>query len=143
MGRRTSGVKPDSEGRWKVDKRFAGTRLYRRGFESFEEAEKWMIRKLEELRAVEIHGLRPDRVFSEVAAHYLLKHQEKPSIVSETYHLKSVMPAIGHLPISQVHDGALAPHVAGSAGLGAGAQDDQPRTGDRAQDPEPVLDDLA
>jgi len=58
-----------------------------------------------------VHGKRPERLSSEAAAHYLLKFPDKASIVSETYHLKSVMPTIGHLPINQVHDGSLAPHV--------------------------------
>lgn len=111
MGRKATGIYPRTEGTWQVDKWYAGTRLFKRGFASFEEAEKWLIRRLEQLRAVEIHGRRPQRTFSEAAAHYLLKFQEKASIVSETYHLKSVMPTIGHLPINQIHDGALAPHV--------------------------------
>lgn len=111
MGRKAPGIYPGSEGTWTVDKWYANTRLFRRGFADFEEAEKWLIRRLEQLRKIDIHGLRPQRLFSDVAAHYLLKHQDKPSIVNETYHLKSVMPVIGHLPISQIHDGALAPHV--------------------------------
>lgn len=111
MGRRVPGIYPGSEGTWTVDKWYASTRLFRRGFENFEEAEKWLIRRLEQLRAVEVHGKRPERLFSEAAAHYLLKFQDKPSIVNETYHLRSVMPTIGHLPINHVHDGALASHV--------------------------------
>lgn len=85
--------------------------LRQRGFASFEEAESWLIRRLEQLRAGDVHGRRAERLFSEAAAYYLVQHQEKASIVSETYHLKSVMPTIGHLPIHQVHDGTLAPHV--------------------------------
>ena len=111
MGRRVPGIYPGSEGAWTVDKWYAGARLFRRGFANFEEADKWLIRHLEQLRAIEVHGQRPERRFNEVATHYLLKHQDKPSIVNETYHLKSVMPTIGHLPIHQIHDGALAPHV--------------------------------
>jgi integrase len=111
MGRRVPGIYPGSEGTWTVDKWYANTRLFRRGFADFEEAEKWLIRHLEQLRAAEVHGKRPGRSFSEAAANYLLKYQDKASIVSETYHLRSVMPTIGHLPIHQVHDGALAPHV--------------------------------
>jgi integrase len=111
MGRKVPGLYPGSEGTWMVDKWYANTRLFRRGFADFEEAEKWLIRRLEQLRAVEVHGKRPERMFSEVAARYLLNYQDKPSIVSETYHLRSVMPTIGHLLISQVHDGSLAPHV--------------------------------
>jgi integrase len=111
MGRRVPGIYPGSEGTWTVDKWYANTRLFRRGFADFEEAEEWLIRHLEQLRAAEVHGKRPGRSFSEAAANYLLKYQDKASIVSETYHLRSVMPTIGHLPIHQVHDGALAPHV--------------------------------
>ena len=111
MGRKVPGVYPGNEGTWTVDKWYAGTRLFRRGFENFDEAEEWLIRHLEQLRKVEVHGLRAERTFSQVAAHYLLKYEDKTSIVSETYHLQSVMPTIGHLPIRQIHDGALAPHV--------------------------------
>ena len=111
MGRKVPGVYPGSEGTWTVDKWYAGTRLFRRGFENFDEAQEWLIRHLEQLRKVEVHGLRAQRSFSEAAAHYLLKYEDKPSIVSETYHLQSVMPTIGHLPLDKIHDGALAPHV--------------------------------
>lgn len=118
MGRRAPGIYPGSEGTWTVDKWYANTRLFRRGFADFEEAEKWLIRRLEQLRAAEVHGKRPERLFSEVAAHYLQKFEDKPSIVTETYHLQSVMPTIGHLPINRVHDGALAPHVEKRLGEG-------------------------
>lgn len=111
MGRRTTGVYPGEEGTWQVDKWYRNTRLRQRGFASVEEAESWLIRHLEQLRAEDVHGKRPDRLFSEAAAHYLLKYQDKASIVSESYHLKSVMPFIGHLSLPQVHDGTLAPYV--------------------------------
>lgn len=111
MGRKTAGIYPGAEeGSWQVDKWYRSTRLRQRGFSSFEEAEGWLIKRLEQLRAAELHGERPERLFSEAAAHYLLQHQEKASIESETYHLQSVMPTIGHLTLHQVHDGTLAPH---------------------------------
>lgn len=111
MGRRVPRIYPGSEGTWTVDKWYASTRLFRRGFADFEEAEKWLIRHLEQLRAAELHRKRPERLFGEAAAHYLSKHETEPSIVSETYHLESIMPTIGSLPINQVHDDVLAPHV--------------------------------
>lgn len=111
MGRKTTGIYPGENGSWQVDRRYASTRLRQRGFASFEEAESWLIKRLEQLRATELHGERPERLFSEAAAYYLLKHQDKASLVSETYHLQSVMPTVGHLPINQVHDRTLAPHV--------------------------------
>ena len=71
MGRKVPGIYPGSEGTWTVDKWYAGTRLFRRGFENFDEAQVWLIRHLEQLRKVEVHGLRAQRSFSEAAAHYL------------------------------------------------------------------------
>ena len=112
MGRKTGGIYPGENGSWQVDRWWRSTRLRQRGFESFEEAERWLIKRLEELRAGVVHRARPLRLFDEVAAHYLLKYQDKPSIVTETYLLRSVMPSIGNLSIQQVHDGTLAPFVA-------------------------------
>jgi len=111
MGRKTTGIYPGKNGSWQIDRRYASTRLRQRGFASFEEAESWLIKRLEQLRATELHGERPERLFSEAAAYYLLKHQDKASLVSETYHLQSVMPTVGDLPINQVHDRTLGPHV--------------------------------
>lgn len=111
MGQQTRGIYLEKDGTWQVDKWWRSTRLRQRGFVSFEEAEGWLIKQLERLRSVKLHGERSDRLFSEAAANYLLKSSGKASLVSETYHLKSVMPTIGHLPLSQVHDGSLQPHV--------------------------------
>ena len=112
MGRNTRGIYPDKEGTWQVDKYWRGTRLRQRGFPSFAEADRWLIRQLDQLRAVAIHGERPVRTFDEAAAHYLLTHQGKVSIETDTYLLQRIMPFIGQLQLHQVHDGTLAPFVA-------------------------------
>jgi integrase len=112
MGRNTRGIYPNQDGTWQVDKYWRGTRFRQRGFESAGEAESWLIKQLDELRAVALHGARPKRTFDQAAAHYLLAYQDKVTIETETYLLQSVMPNIGHLPLHQVHDGALAPYVA-------------------------------
>jgi integrase len=111
MGQTASGIYPANDGTWQVDKWYAKTRLRQRGFRSFEEAEGWLIRRLEELRTVQLHGERVARTFDEAAAHYLQTHQAKQSIVTETYLLQGVMPHIGSLTLSQIHDGTLAPFV--------------------------------
>lgn len=119
MGQSTRSIYPDTTtGEWQVDRWWNKTRLRKRGFVSFEEAERWLIRRLEELRAVALHGSRPDRTFSEAAAYYLLKHESKASIVTETHMLQGVMPFIGQLLLPQVHDGTLAPFVAARLELG-------------------------
>jgi integrase len=118
MGRNARGVYPDKEGSWQVDKVWRGTRLRQRGFGSAGEAQAWLIKELEALRNVAIHGARPKRTFEQAATHYLLTHQEKVSLETDTHLLKSVMPHIGHLQLNQVHDGTLAPYVAKRLGDG-------------------------
>jgi integrase len=118
MGRKTGGIYPGENGTWQVDRWWKNTRLRQRGFGSFEEADRWLIKRLEELRAVVVHGERAKRLFDEVAAHYVLEFKDKASIVTETYLLQGIMPTIGHLAIDQIHDGTLAPYV--SARLAAG-----------------------
>lgn len=95
MGRTTRGIYPDENGSWQVDKYWRGTRLRQRGFESAGEAEGWLIRQLEQLRTVAIYGERPTRTFEQAAVHYLQTHQDKVSLETDTYLLKSVMPYIG------------------------------------------------
>jgi hypothetical protein len=112
MGQSTRGIYPDKEGTWQVDKWWGSTRLRKRGFGSFEEAEHWLIKRLDELRSVVVYGERPERTFDQAAAHYLQIHQAKSSIVTETYLLQGVIPMIGTLQLQQVHDGSLAPYVA-------------------------------
>jgi len=111
MGRKTAGIYPGEEGTWQVDKWWRGTRFRQRGFSSFAEAEGWLIKQLEAKRAVVVHGERLVRTFEQASAHYLFANQDKPSIVTETYLLKSLMPHIGTLQLHQIHDGTLAPYV--------------------------------
>jgi integrase len=111
MGRKAGGIYPGENGTWQVDRWWKSTRLRQRGFVSFEEAEQWLIRRLDELRSIALHGERAVRQFDQVAAQYLLEFNAKASIVTETYLLQSIMPTIGHLTLNQVHDGTLAPYV--------------------------------
>lgn len=110
MGQSTRGIYPDGD-LWQVDKWYRKTRLRQRGFGSFEEAERWLIKRLADLRTVALHGERLARRFDEAAAHYLLTNQDKASLVTETYLLQGVMPYIGQLELHQVHDGTLAPYI--------------------------------
>lgn len=111
MGRQTSGIYPEKNGSWQVDKWYAGERLRQRGFHSFDEAEGWLIKQLDARRQVKLHGERAEKTFEQAAAHYLLTNQGKASIETEIYMLKSVMPKIGQLTLRQVHDGSLAPYT--------------------------------
>lgn len=112
MGQKIRGIYPEKDGTWQVDKWYLGTRLRQRGFTTAGEAESWLIARLGELRAVHLHGMRPERTFDQAAAHYVTTHQDKKSLPTEIILLESTMPFIGPLTLPQVHDGALAPYVA-------------------------------
>jgi integrase len=118
MGQSTRGIYPAENGSWEVDKWWRKVRFRQRGFASFEEAQAWLIKQLGHQRSIAIHGERPQRTFDEAAAHYLLTHQDKVSIVTETILLKSLMPSIGELLLPQVHDSALAPYITARLALG-------------------------
>lgn len=110
MGRSQTGIHQDKHGNWCVDRIYKGTRLRNR-FESFEEAEGWLIFQLEKLRQIHLYGVRPKRTFDEAASKYLLDHQEKVSLQQDIYQLERLMPFIGKLTLDQIHDGTLAPFI--------------------------------
>lgn len=111
MGQNTRGIYPDKNGLWQVDKWKWSTRFRHCGFESFDEAERWLTKQLGDAREAVVHGQRSIRTFDQAAAHYVSLSAEKASIETEIYMLKSVIPHIGTLGLHQVHDGTLAPFV--------------------------------
>ena len=112
MGQNTRGIYPQDNGLWQVDKWKRGTRFRQRGFESFDEAERWLITQLADQRKVLVHGERATYTFNRAAAHYISLHEQKASLETEIFMLESVMPYIGHLELHQVHDGTLASYQA-------------------------------
>ena len=96
MGQNTRGIYPNkSNNTWEVDKWWRGERFRQRGFVSFEEADRWLIKQLAEAREVVLHGARKARIFDSVAAHYLMTNRDKASLETEAFLLKSIMPFIG------------------------------------------------
>lgn len=110
MGRSKTGIYQDKQGFWRIDRIYKGTRLRNR-FESFEEAESWLIFQLEQLRQIHLFGIHPKRTFDEAAAKYLLDHQDKVSLQQDIYQLERLMPFIGKLTLDQIHDGTLASFI--------------------------------
>ncbi len=110
MGRAQTGIHQDKQGFWCVDRIYKGSRLRNR-FESFEEAESWLIFQLDQLRQIHLFGIRPRKTFDEAAAKYLLDHQEKVSLSQDIYLLERLVPFIGKLTLDQIHDGTLAPYI--------------------------------
>lgn len=122
MGRSTSGLRRRPNvpgGTWHIEKVVNGKPIYEScGTSNQAEAERYLAKRLEEIRQASIYGVRPDRIFRIAATKYLSENQHKASIVSDAYMLKSLDPHIGLLPLSQLHDGTLQPYIA--ARLNAG-----------------------
>jgi len=115
MGKRMSGLyrRPDRPGgTWHIDKVVRGIRIC----ESCdtcneEEAERYLVRRLEEIRQASVYGVRPDRTFRLAATKYLQENLHKASIVTDGHLLQSLDVFIGDLPLSKIHDGTLSAYV--------------------------------
>ncbi len=99
-------------GVWHVDKRVRGFgRLCEStGASDPGEAERYLARRLEEIRQATVYGVRPTRLFRQAATKYLedeLLAGTKRSLSRDAQALKAVDPYIGDLALRQVHMGTL------------------------------------
>jgi len=113
MGRkRTPGLFKRKE-IWHIDKQVFGRRLREStGSDSLEEAERYLAKRIEEIRQAIVYGVRPKRIFREAATKFLQENQHKASIGDDAYHLRVLDPYIGELPLEAVHMGALSSFIA-------------------------------
>ena len=113
MGRYTSPGLYRRDGVWHIDKRIQG---YGRlcaspGTGDKEEAERYLRLRLTAIREARLYGVRPTRLFREVATKYLLENQDMPSIGDTALHLKQLDPYLGDLTLGSVHDGSVTPFI--------------------------------
>jgi integrase len=98
---------------WHIDKKVNGVRIYEStGTCWLEEAEKYLVRRLETMRQATVYGVRPKREFREAATKFLLENAHKRSIQTEAKALRTVDSYIGHLTLESVHIGTLQPYIA-------------------------------
>lgn len=108
MGRKTTPGLYKRGAYWHIDKQVLGYRLREStGSRSIEEAERYLGKRIEEVREAAVYGVRPERTFKEAATKYLLDNQHKTSIEDDAMHLKLLCNYIGHLPLDKIHSGAL------------------------------------
>ena len=81
------------------------------GTSNYEEAVRYAIHRLEELRLAKIYGVRPKRIFRDAAIKYLREYQHKRSIGDDACQIKLLEPYIGKLLLEQVHMGSLQPYI--------------------------------
>jgi integrase len=104
MAKRTPGIFATQDGRWRIDKKYAGTRLQGR-FTTYQAAEAWLLVEIERIRQAPYQ--RPRYRFEQIAAKYLLENEGKLSIATEATLLEVIMPHIGHLTLEQIHNDTL------------------------------------
>lgn len=94
---------------WHIEKEIRGYGRLREstGTGLYEEAEKYLNKRLDEIRQSTVYGVRQKRLFREAATKYLLSNQHKRSIATDAIHLKELDKWIGDKTIDQIHDGTL------------------------------------
>ena len=117
MGRtKPAGLQLDPRsGIWRIDKCIRGYgRLYEStGSCDLEEAERYLHRRLEQLRQASVYGVRQKRKWREAATRYLMEEAiNKDSGADDVYRLKLLDPFLGDRDLHQIHDGTLAPFIA-------------------------------
>lgn len=100
-------------GTWHIDKQVRG---YGRLCESTgtgdrQEAERYLVKRLDEIRLATVYGVRPQRTFLQAATKYL-NEGTKRSLSRDAQDLARVVPFIGELPLEQVHMGTLQEFIA-------------------------------
>lgn len=99
---------------WQIDKKIFGYRLCEStGTGDLEEAEKYLARRIDEIRQATVYGVRPKRSFMEAATKFLMENQHKRSINDDAGRLREVVKYIGDLSLESIHIGSLQPFIEG------------------------------
>ncbi|MDQ8039649.1 MAG: site-specific integrase, partial [Rickettsiella sp.] len=97
---------------WHINKKIKGTRISEStGTPYLEEAERYLIRRIEQIRQATIYGIRPNRNFREAAIKFLKENQHKASLATDARLLKQLDPFIGHLSLTAIHHVSLQPYI--------------------------------
>ncbi|WP_224450853.1 tyrosine-type recombinase/integrase [Pseudomonas sp. P116] len=95
-----------------MDKVFRGERLREStGTGDRQEAEQYLIHRLEQLRQQKVYGVRRTRTWEEAATRFLIESKDQPSIKLTAHHLKYLNPYLKDLPLTHIDDQALEPFV--------------------------------
>ncbi|WP_256588182.1 tyrosine-type recombinase/integrase [Pseudomonas sp. AD21] len=99
----------ERNGIWHIDKVVRGQRLQEStGSSERQEAEQYLIHRLEKLRQEKVYGVREVRTWREAATRFLVEFKDQASIALSASHIEQLDPYIGDLPITHIDDGTLA-----------------------------------
>lgn len=97
---------------WHINKKVNGRRISEStGSGSLEEAERYLVRRLEQIRQATVYGVRPKRLFREAATKYILENQHKASIKEDVRWLAFFDPLIGDMLLESIHMGSLQVYI--------------------------------
>ena len=112
MARKTITGLSQRNGLWHIDKKINGERLYEStGTSQREEAERYLIHRLEQIRQQKVYGVRQVRTWRDAAMRFLLEIRDQPSIKLSAHHLSQLDPFIGDMPLTHIDDQALEPFI--------------------------------
>lgn len=112
MGRKVSPGLYKRGGVWHISKRILGHRFREStGTESLCEAERYLNRRIEEIREASIYGVRPKRNFRQAATKFLMENQHKRSVSDDAGRLKVLVDYIGNLALETIHMGTMQPFI--------------------------------
>lgn len=112
MARKSITGLSERKGIWHIDKKINGERLYEStGTGDREEAERYLIYRLEQIRQQKVYGVKKVRIWREAATRFLLEFKDQPSIKLSAHHLSQLDPFIGDMPLTHIDDQALVPFI--------------------------------
>ncbi|WP_259639825.1 tyrosine-type recombinase/integrase [Pseudomonas syringae group genomosp. 3] len=100
------------KGLWHIDKKINGERLYEStGTTDRQEAECYLIHRLEQIRHQKVYGVRQVRTWRDAAMKFLVEIKDQPSFKLSAHHLSQLDPFIGDMPLTHIDDQALEPFI--------------------------------
>nr|WP_276616304.1 tyrosine-type recombinase/integrase [Pseudomonas syringae] len=112
MARKTITGLSQRKGLWHIDKKINGERLYEStGTADRQEAERYLIHRLEQIRQQKVYGVRQVRTWRDAAMKFLVEIKDQPSFKLSAHHLSQLDPFIGDMPLTHIDDQALEPFI--------------------------------
>lgn len=117
MSKRTPGLyrrrKADGRHEWHIDKwiKHHGRLCESTGTDDEQEAQRYLAKRVKEIREASIYGVRPRRRFREAATKYLTDFAHKRSIGRAALALKDMDPFVGDTWLDCVHNDTFKPYM--------------------------------
>ena len=100
------------KGIWHIDKEVYRRRLCESTRSaSLEEAERYLAKRIEDIRQAIVFGVRPKRTFREAATKYLVENQHKARLHDEAREIRLLDKFIGNLTLEAIHMGSLQAYI--------------------------------